>query len=191
MKTMKTLTLAVFALLLTASLALADLGTSTGATNLSVGVVAEAALTGCNVTSPLISGNTLFNNYTGTTSCKYFVRTTQSGGTGSITLKLTSDFSNPGGPSILSAPSGASDSLTYSCSVPNGGGVGTPQVCGGASSVQISTVNSTAYNVASFGANYRTALAGDTFTLGWTLTNDPLYVTGPTTAPVLLTIAVP
>jgi hypothetical protein len=176
----KILTLAA-ALLVTASLAHAQLGTSSGTTTVSVTVGAEAALTAITGTTALTSTGTNFTNYTGTTSLTYYVRTTQSGGSGSITLKVTSDFSPANGPSVTTPPS-TGDKLAYTCTI---SGAGT--ACTG--SVTSSTSSST--NVVTFGAGAHTVTfpGGDTATTAWTLTNDPKYYTGSYSATVTYTIS--
>jgi hypothetical protein len=169
------------ALLLTASLAQAQLGTSTGTTTVTVVPVAEAALNITNSSTPLTSAGTNFTNYTGSTGLTYFIRTTLSGGSGSITLKVTTDFSPANGPSVTTPPS-TGDKLAYTCTL---SGVGT--ACSG--SVTASTSSST--SVATFGADAHTVTfpGGDTATTAWTLTNDPKYKTGPYSAVVTFTIS--
>ena len=177
----KIIALVGVALLLTASLAHAQLGTSTGTTTVSVTVAAEAALNITNGSTPLTSTGTNFTNYTGSTGLTYYVRTTQSGGSGSITLKVTTDFSPANGPSVTTPPS-TGDKLAYTCSLT---GVGT--ACTG--SVTSSTSAST--SVATFGADAHTVTfpGGDTATTAWTLTNDPKYKTGSYSATVTFTIS--
>jgi hypothetical protein len=176
----KILTLAG-ALLLTASLARAQLGTTTGTTTVSVTVVAEAALSVTPSSTTLASTGTNFTNYTGSTSLTYYIRTTQSGGSGSLTLKVTSDFSPGNGPSVGTPPS-TGDKLAYTCTL-----TGTGTACSG--SVTASTGSST--SVATFGAGAHTVTfpGGDTATTAWTLTNDPKYQTGSYSATVTYTIS--
>jgi hypothetical protein len=182
----KILTLAA-ALLLTASLAHAQLGTSQGTTTVTLTVSAEAALNVNTSSTSLTSAGTNFSNYTGTTTLTYYVRTTLSGGSGSITLKVTTDFACTGtgctntGPSVGSPPS-TGDKLAYTCTL---SGVGT--ACSG--SQTSSTTTST--SVATFSANAHTVTfpGGDTATTAWTLTNDPKYQTGSYSATVTYTIS--
>jgi hypothetical protein len=174
------LTLAA-ALLLTVSLAHAQLGTSTGTTTVSVTVGAEAALNVTTSSTSLTSTGTNFTNYTGSTSLTYYVRTTQSGGSGSLTLKVTSDFTPTGGPSVGS-PLSTGDKLAYTCTV---SGAGT--ACSG--SVTSSTSSSTSVITFGAGAHTVTFPGGDTATTGWTLTNDPKYPTGSYSATVTYTIS--
>jgi hypothetical protein len=151
---------------------------ATGTTNVTVTVAAEAAIS-VNSASPLTSAGTLFANYTGSTSFTYKVRTKATGGSGSITAQVTTDFGPTGGPSVAAPPT-AGDTLSYGCSLT---GVGT--ACSG--SVTASTTAAT--NVATFATNARSAKAGDTGSLAWVLVNDPQYQTGSYTAVVTLSIS--
>ena len=81
----------------------------------------QAGLTVTNSSTPLAASGSNFNLFTGTTGLTYFVRTTTTGGGGSITLKVTSDFSPTGGPSVAS-PLAPGDALTYTCTVAGTGG---------------------------------------------------------------------
>ncbi len=153
-------------------------GTS-GTTTVSVTVGAEASIRVDTATTNLTTTGTIFNDYTGTTSLTYKIRTTTSGGTGSITSKVTADFGPANGPSVASPPS-AGDALTYTCTV---SAPATP--CSGAQTS--STTAET--NVATFGANAHSAKAGNSGSVGWTLTNDPVYQTGSYSATVTFTIS--
>ncbi|MBZ5542242.1 MAG: hypothetical protein LAO07_01005 [Acidobacteriia bacterium] len=171
----KTIFLTV-ALLLMASFAYGQSST-TGTTSLTVNVAAAAALQVNTATTSLTQGG-IFSDFTGTTSLTYWVRTTPSSGSGTIVLQVTSDFSPTGGPSVASPPAG--DSLTYTCTL---GGVGT--ACSGSQTAL--TTGTT--NVATFGANARSAKAGDSASVSWTLTNDPQYPTGSYSATATFTIS--
>jgi hypothetical protein len=92
---------------------------------------------------------------------------------------VTTDFSPSGGPSVANPPT-AGDALTYSCTVST---PGTP--CSGTQTA--STTSSTP--VASFGANARSDRAGNSGSVAWTLTNDPLYETGSYSAVVTFTVS--
>jgi len=150
-----------------------------GTTTLSVNVGAEAALRIDTGTTSLTTPDTAFGtDYTGTTNYTYKIRTTKTGGTGTIQLKVSADF-NAGGPSVASPPS-AGDTLQYTCTV-TAPGTG----CTGAQTASTSTPTA----VATFGADAKSAKAGNTGSVGWTLTNDPAYSTGTYTATVLFTIS--
>jgi hypothetical protein len=155
------------------------LGTTTVTNQVSVTVASEAALTiGASATTLLSSGSN-FSDYTGATPFNYFIRTTNVGGTGFIKLQVTTDFAPTGGPSVGSAPT-PTDTLSYMCTV---SGPGTP--CSGSLTSSISAQTS----VATFGANAHSTKAGNSASVNWTLSNDPLYVTGSYTAVVTYTIS--
>ena len=176
---LKILPLLGVGLLLTASLARPQFGTSTGTTNVTVTIGAQAGLNITNSSTPLTATGTNFNTFTGSTGLTYFIRTSASGGSGSITLKVTSDFTPSGGPSVATPPT-AGDALAYACTV---GSPGT--ACTGTQTS--STTTSTA--VATFGADAHTSTAGSTASIAWTLTNDPKYKTGTYDATVTFTIS--
>ena len=173
---LKTIPLLALGLLLVPSLARAQFGTPTGTTTVSVTIGPQAGLNITNSSTPLaLSGS----NFTGSTNMTYFVRTTTSGGGGSITLKVTTDFSPSGGPSVGSPPT-AGDALTYTCTVASPG-----TAC---SSTQTASTTSTT-NVATFGTNVHTGPSGSTASVNWTLTNDPSYKTGTYNATITFTIS--
>lgn len=176
----KNLLLAVVGLIFTASLAHAQLGTTSPTNNLSVTVGAEAALTiSGGGTTTLASVGTNFANYTGTTSMTYFIRTTESTGSGSVVLKVTTDFAGSGGPSVATPPS-AGDALSYTCTVAAPG-----TACSGSLNGSTTATSS----VATFGVGAHSAKAGNAASVAWTLTNDPVYKTGAYTATVTFTIS--
>jgi hypothetical protein len=153
---------------------------SSGTTSLSVAIPPEAALQINTSTTTLSSAGATFNlNFTGTTNFTFKIRTTKTGGTGTINLKVTSDFSPAGGPSVLTPPT-AGDALAYTCSLT---GLGT--ACSGSQTA--STTSSTP--VGAFGANAMTPSAGDSGSVSWTLTDDPQYSTGTYTATVTFSIS--
>lgn len=152
---------------------------NTGTTTVQVTVGAEASLTVASPTA-LTAVGTVFNNYTGSTVVTYFVRTTQSTGSGTITLKVTTDFSPANGPSVTTPPT-AGDALKYTCTA-----TGPATACTGSQTASTSSTTS----VATFGADAHTTTAGgSTATTSWTLTNDPVYKTGTYSATVTYTIS--
>jgi hypothetical protein len=151
---------------------------TTGTTNITVAVGPEAAIS-VNSATPLTTGTTLFDDYTGTTTFSYKIRTAQSGGSGSITAQVLTDFSPGNGPSVQNPPT-AGDTLSYGCTVA-GPGTG----CSGSIAAQYQVDTS----VATFGANARSSRAGDSGSLAWVLTNDPQYETGNYQAVVRFTIS--
>jgi hypothetical protein len=149
----------------------------TGTTQITVGVAAEASISVTAATSLTTSG-TIFNDYAGQTAFQYKVRTTKVGGSGTVTMKVTGDFSPTGGPSVGTPPS-SGDALTFTSAL-TGVGSGIP------TATPITTTSET--NMATFGANAHSTKTGDNGTVSWTLTNDPLYETGSYTATVTFTI---
>lgn len=174
----KVSTMAGIVLLFT-TMAFAQLGTTAPTNTVSVSVAAEAALTIQTPTMNLTSTGTNFSNYTGTTNFTYFIRTTASGGAGSIVLKVESDFSGSGGPSVASPPT-PTDTLSYSCTV-----AAPATACSG----PLNSSTATATNVATFGTDAHSSYAGNSGTTSWTLTNDPLYKTGSYSATVIYTVS--
>lgn len=152
---------------------------STGTTNVSVTVAAEAALSISTGTTTLTSTGTLFANYTGTTSFLYKIRTSKTAGTGTITAKVTTDFSPTGGPSVTTPPT-TGDALSYTCTVSAPG-----TACTGSQTASTSAQTS----VAGFGTDAKSALAGNSGSLSWTLTNDPAYSSGAYSATVTFTVS--
>jgi len=173
------------ALLLAASLAYAQLGTTAPTATVGVTVNAEAALTIQTTALTLNQTGSNFSDYTGTTNFTYFIRTAKTSGVGSIVLEVTGDFSAGGGnsPSVAHPPTGT-DYLYYSCTVPNPtSGTATP--CTG----PVNSSTTAATNVASFGPDARSPKAGVSSSVTWGLSNDPLYQTGTYTATVTYTIS--
>jgi hypothetical protein len=151
---------------------------ASGTTTVSVTVGPEAALQ-INTTTTTLTAASVFSNYTGTTNFSYKVRTTQTSGAAHIQLEVTSDFSPSGGPLVATPPT-AGDALAYTCSVSS-----PATSCSG--SQTSSTASAT--GVATFGAGASSALAGNSGSVGWTLTNDPTYQTGAYSATVTFTIS--
>ena len=181
----KILALTALALLLAASSALAQLGTTAPTATVTVNVGTEAALTIQTAALTLNQNGSNFADYTGTTNFTYFIRTAKTGGVGSIVLEVTGDFSAGGGssPSVKSPPT-STDFLYYSCTVPSPTS-GTATACTGP--VNSSTTAST--SVATFGTDARSPKAGVSSSVLWGLSNDPLYQTGSYTATVTYTIS--
>src|SRR6266404_3615006 len=169
--------LAIAGILLTISAQAQFAGT--GTTTVSVTVGAEASLQVNTATTTLTNVGTIFNAYTGSTSLTYKMRTTKVGGSGTITLQVTSDFSPANGPSVATPPT-AGDALSYTCTVAAPG-----TACVG--SVTSSTASST--SVATIGANSHSANAGNSSSVAWSLTDDPAYETGSYNATVTFTIS--
>ena len=153
---------------MTAALAIAPAAIAENST-LGVTVGAEASFTTVDAATSLTHSGTNFASYTGTTNFTYKLRTTTSGGTGSITVALTTFATN--GPLLADLSFACTDAVT----------LGTP--CS-------STVSSTsAQNVISFGADKHSADAGNAGTTVWTLVDQPTTKTGSYTSTATFTIS--
>jgi hypothetical protein len=148
---------------------------ATGTTNITVGVQAEAAIQVDTATTPLTSTG-LFADFTGTTNFTYKIRTTRSTGTGKITAQVTKDFVGATGGS---GPKAADNVLTYGCTVSSPA----TQCTGPVTAATAET------NVATFAANARSAKAGNSGSVGWTLVNDPQYEVDSYSAEVTFSIS--
>jgi len=157
--------------LATTALAIAAISFGADISTLGVSVGPEASFTAVDATTSMTKADTAFGAYTGTTNFTYKIRTTQSGGSGSITVIVTS-FSGTGGPAIAD--------LAYTCTAPASG-----SPC--ASSTAAST--STASSVVSFGADAHSADTGDTGATVWTLADQPQIKTGTYTSTATYTIS--
>jgi len=152
----------------------------TGTTTLSVTVGPEAALTVTTGTTSLATTSTTFGlPFTGSTALTYQIRTTKSTGSGTLTLKITTDFGGTGGPSVGTPPS-AGDTLQYTCTVSAPG-----TACTGSQTASTSASTS----VATFGAGASSTKAGNSASVAWSLTDDPVYSTGTYTATATFTIS--
>jgi len=170
---------AVCALLILTGLAQAQPAAS-GTTSLSVAVSAEAALTVNTATTNLSTASTTFGNpYTGSTTLTYLIRTGKTSGTGTLTLKITADFAGAGGPSVGTPPT-TGDALTYTCTVSSPG-----TACTGSQTA--STSASTP--LATWGAAASSTKAGNSASVAWSLTDDPVYAAGTYTATATFTIS--
>jgi hypothetical protein len=153
----------------------------TGTSTLSLTVAPESAITVQNAALTEASGAGNFGSpFTGSTNFTYKIRTAVAAG-GSITVQITSDFSDGTNskPSVATPPAG--DTLTYTCSV---------AAVGCASPVSASTTAAT--NVATFGNNSHSAQGANATSSGsvtWSLPNDPIYPAGSYTATATFTIS--
>jgi hypothetical protein len=149
-------------------------------TTLSVAVGPEASLTVNTSTTSLTTTSTTFGNpYTGTTSLTYMVRTTKTSGSGTITVKITADFGPAGGPSVTTPPT-TGDALSYTCTVSTPG-----TACTGSQTASTSATSP----IGTFGAGVSSTKAGNSASVAWALTDDPVYATGTYTATATFTIA--
>lgn len=182
---MRKITLTIAILALCSTIGLAQTWNTTGTSTLSVQVPVEAAISidaASATTNLTTTGTTFANPFTGTTNFHYKIRTSKSGGTGNIQLYVSTDFNcTLGGPCITTPPT-AGDALTYTCTVSAPG-----SACGSTQTAAVGSSNATP--VASFSADAKSTAAGNTGSVGWSLTNDPQYSTGTYTAVVTFTIS--
>lgn len=172
----KKTTLIIAACILLAMAGLAQAQTTT----LSVTVGPEASLTVNTGTTDLSTASTAFANpYTASTSLTYFIRTSKTGGSGTLTLKVTTDFSGTGGPSVASSGT-SGDTLTYLCTVSTPG-----TACTGSQTA--STTSSTP--LGTWGTGASSVKAGNSASVAWSLVDDPAYATGTYTATTTFTIS--
>jgi hypothetical protein len=143
----------------------------TGTTTLSVGIATEASLVVNTATTTLTQASDagMFGNFTGATALTYKIRTTKNGGTGSITAAVAAFAA--GGPSVT-------NDLSYTST---GGGLGTV--------VTDQAASTSGANVLTFGPNNRSARAGNSASVNWTLIDDPQVETGNYTSLVTFTIS--
>jgi hypothetical protein len=136
---------------------------------LGVTVGPEATFTALSASTSLTKGDSTFGNYGGTTSFTYKIRTTEGGGSGSITVQVTT-FS-AGGPAVAD--------LAYTCTAPSSG---TP-----CASTPASTSSGT--SVVGFGADAHSADVGDSGTAIWSLVDRPQIKTGSYSSTATFTIS--
>ncbi len=130
---------------------------------------------------------TTFSAFAGAVTLDYRARTTASTGSGTITVKATTDFTcSSGGPCIGTPPS-TGDALTYTCS---GATLGT--VCSGTQTVSTKT----ATTVITIPAGVCTGAgspcgnaATNSVSISFKLTDDPKYKTGSYSATLTWTIS--
>src|ERR1035441_7577730 len=125
---------------------------ATGTTNVAVTVAVEASLTvtGTSTLTESVVG-AFAGNFTGTTALTYKVRTSKAGGSGTITAKVTTEFSPAGGPNVgTSGTSG--DTLAYTCTVAaSGTGCTGSQTASLAASTPLATFGTDAKSSKAFG----------------------------------------
>jgi hypothetical protein len=126
---------------------------------LGVTVGPEAVFTTVASTTALTKSDTTFGAFSGTTSFSYKIRTSQSTGTGSITVEVT-NFTT-GGPAVAD--------LAYTCTAPSSG---TP--CSSSTAASASSATS----VVGFGADAHSSNSGDSGSAVWSLIDRPQIKTG-------------
>jgi hypothetical protein len=132
---------------------------SSGNSNLNLTIGPEAAFTALlSTTSLTTAAGGLFGAYTGTTTFTYKIRTTESTGSGVITVQVT-DFAS-GGPLI--------SDLTFNCTAASG------TACSSGTAAS----DSAGVTVVSFAGGVHSADGGDAGTVAWSLVNRPSTKTG-------------
>jgi len=132
---------------------------NTGNDTLNVTVGPEASFTSVDSSTSLTKVDTLFGSFTGTSNFTYKIRTSQSTGTGSITVEVTAFQSH--GPLV--------SDLSYTCTDTASG---TPCSSSTAASASVAT------GVVSFGADAHSSDSGDSGSTSWTRADRPTVKTG-------------
>ena len=146
----------------------AALAQNTSALNMIVGP--EATFASAFSATAMTAADSRFGGFGGTTAFTYKIRTSQSGGTGSITVQV-SPF-DTGGPSV--------GDLAYTCTAPSSG---TPCSSSMAASTSVATT------VVSFGADAHSADAGDAGSAIWALVDRTGVKTGSYSSTATFTIS--
>jgi hypothetical protein len=144
--------------------------TDSGDSTLSVTVGPEASISVTDATTTLSKAGTKFESFSGTTNLTYKIRTTQTTGTGSITVQVTA-FAT-GGPAVAD--------LSYTC-------IDTASGTPCSSSTGASTSAGT--NVVGFAADAHSADGGDPASVSWTLVDRTGVKTGAYTSTATFTIS--
>ena len=159
----------------------ATTATATPLLTVTVGTAATASATAVTFASP---GSDFTGNYTGDTTLTFGIRTTASGGTGSITVEGSTEFSPINGPSI------AGGKLSYTCAVgdltegtPAQLGGGYTYCTGGTTTVVMNTPKNV---LAPIGANARTS--GATLLVHFIIPEDASYPAATYTGNVRFTV---
>jgi hypothetical protein len=160
----------LFTVIAATALAIAPLafGADTSALNVTVGP--EATFASAFSATTLTAADTKFGGFAGTTSFTYKIRTTLSGGTGSIAVQVTSF--GAGGPAVAD--------LSYTCTAPSSG---TPCATSTAASA------ATATSVVAFSADAHSSESGDSGSTVWALVDKVAIVTGSYSSTATYTIS--
>lgn len=143
-------------------------GQNTSALNVTVGP--EATFVAAFSATALTNVGTNFAGYSGTTNFTYKIRTSLTGGTGAITVEVTSFGTS--GPAVAD--------LAYTCTA------ATP---GTACSASTSASTTVATNVVSFATDAHSTDAGDAGTAAWTLVDRTTVPSGAYTSTATFTIS--
>jgi hypothetical protein len=160
----------LFTVVAAAALTIVPAFAQTGTSTLGVTVGPEANFASAFSASTLTAADTKFGGFGGTTSLTYKIRTSQSSGTGSITVGVTTFGAN--GPAVAD--------LAYTCTAPSSG---TPCSASTPASATLAT------SVVSFGADAHSADAGDIGSAVWTLADRTNVKTGAYSSTATFTIS--
>ncbi len=130
-------------------------------------------------TVTLTHTGTTFSSFTGSDTINYKIRTTLSTGSGTMTVKATSDFSPTNGPRV------ANGDFTYTC--------GSPSLGTGCSGTQtLSTTSNTSVLSVGAGQCVGTGCSGtnpSSVTVNFTVTDNPTFKTGSYSSTLTFTIS--
>lgn len=136
----------------------------------------------------LTKTGTVFATYAGSLTIQYRARTTASSGTGSITVKASTDFTCASGGPCIATPPSTGDALSYTCT-----GATLGSNCAGSQTMSTTTAKNvvTAMPAASCtgGGSPCTTADPNTVTSNFSLSDDPKYKTGSYSASLLFTIS--
>jgi hypothetical protein len=153
-----------------ATLAFVPMAFAADTSTLGVTVGPEASFTAVDATTTISKGDTAFGGYSGTTNFTYKIRTSQTTGTGNISVQVTTF--GTGGPAVAD--------LAYTCTAPSSG-----TACSSSTSASTSTTTS----VVAFGADAHSADTGDSGTAAWTLVDRTAIKTGSYSSTATFTVS--
>jgi hypothetical protein len=138
-------------------------------TQVQVAVGAESSITVTTGTTALANGGTAFAAYVGTTSFTYMVRTSETGGSGTVTVLFSSDLTSS--PNTISVAT----NLTYSCANTTSPASGTSTPCNAGTAASKSAGTSVlSFSTGTHSPDGSTAGAN----VNWSLKDNPSYKTG-------------
>jgi len=152
----------------TLALVPAAFGQNTSALNVTVGP--EATFASAFSATTMTAADSKFGGFGGTTAFTYKIRTSQSSGTGSITVQVSAF--DTGGPAV--------SDLAYTCTAPSSG---TPCSSSTAASTSVAT------SVVGFGADAHSADTGDAGSAVWALVDRTGVKTGSYSSTATFTIS--
>jgi hypothetical protein len=160
--------------------------TTLGTQPLSLTLQAAGLLYGFPNSVTLSKTGTVFDSYTGTLTMQYRARTSSSG-SGTITVKATTDFPCASGGPCIATPPTAGDALGYTCSGATlGANCSGTQTVSTTASTNVVTIPAAACTGAGSPCNNASP---NTVSVGFTLTDDPKYKTGNYSATLTWTIS--